>query len=52
VLLLAWAVVLALPVGAHWLPSPAWRWGWIGFDLALAGALLARSHRRRARLRG
>jgi len=50
VLLLAWTALLALPITAPWFPSPAWQWGWVGFDLALAGSLLALSYRWRAGL--
>jgi phosphatidylglycerol lysyltransferase len=48
VLLLAWTVLLALPGAAPWFPSPAWQWGWVGFDLVLAVSLLALSYRWRA----
>jgi phosphatidylglycerol lysyltransferase len=50
VLLLAWTAMLALPVSARWFPSTAWQWGWVGFDIVLAGALLALSYRWRAGL--
>lgn len=48
VLLVGWTALLALPVSARWFPSPAWQWGWIGFDLVLAASLLALSYRWRA----
>jgi phosphatidylglycerol lysyltransferase len=48
VLLLVWAVLLALPTTAVWFPSAAWQWGWVGFDVALAGSLLALSYRWRS----
>ncbi|HEY0479316.1 MAG TPA: phosphatidylglycerol lysyltransferase domain-containing protein [Kofleriaceae bacterium] len=50
VLLLGWTVLLALPGAAVWFPSPAWQWGWVGFDLVLAVSLLALSYRWRAGL--
>jgi phosphatidylglycerol lysyltransferase len=45
VLLVAWTAMLALPISAPWFPSPAWQYGWVGFDVALAGALLVLSFR-------
>jgi phosphatidylglycerol lysyltransferase len=48
VLLLGWTALLAMPASARWFPSPAWQWGWVGFDIALAGSLLALSYRWRA----
>lgn len=48
VLLLVWTVLLALPGAARWFPSPAWQWGWVGFDVVLAVSLLALSYRWRA----
>jgi phosphatidylglycerol lysyltransferase len=48
VLLIAWTALLALPVSAPWFPSPAWQWGWVGFDVVLAASLLALSYRWRA----
>jgi phosphatidylglycerol lysyltransferase len=48
VLLLAWAALLAMPISARWFPSPAWQWGWVGFDVVLAVCLFALSHRWRA----
>jgi len=48
VLLIAWTALLALPVSAPWFPSPAWQWGWVGFDVVLAISLLALSYRWRA----
>jgi phosphatidylglycerol lysyltransferase len=48
VLLVVWTTLLALPVSARWFPSPAWQWGWVGFDLALAVSLFALSYRWRA----
>lgn len=38
-LLVAWTALLALPVSARQFPSAAWQWGWVGFDVGLAGAL-------------
>jgi len=49
-LLLAWTALLTLPGAARWFPSPAWQWGWVGFDVALAVSLLALSYRWRAAL--
>jgi phosphatidylglycerol lysyltransferase len=48
VLLLGWTALLALPGAAQWFPSPAWQWGWVGFDIVLAASLLALSYRWRA----
>ena len=48
VLLIAWTALLALPVSAPWFPSPAWQWGWVGFDVVLAASLLTLSYRWRA----
>jgi len=45
VLLLVWTALLALPTTAQWFPSPAWQWGWIGFDVVLAASLLTLSYR-------
>jgi phosphatidylglycerol lysyltransferase len=50
VLLIFWTALLALPVSARWFPSPAWQWGWVGFDIALAASLLTLSYRWRAGL--
>ena len=50
VLLLGWTAMLALPGAARWFPSPAWQWGWVGFDAVLAASLLALSYRWRAPL--
>src|ERR1041384_2446484 len=50
VLLLVWTALLALPVSARWFPSPAWQWGWVGFDVVLAASLLLLSYRWRALL--
>jgi phosphatidylglycerol lysyltransferase len=49
-LLLVWTALLALPGAARWFPSPAWQWGWVGFDVVLAVSLLALSYRWRAAL--
>lgn len=49
-LLLVWTVLLTLPGAAPWFPSPAWQWGWVGFDVVLAVSLLALSYRWRAAL--
>ncbi len=43
-LLLPWTAALAL-AGPRWFPAPWTRAAWIGFDLALAGAMLALSIR-------
>jgi phosphatidylglycerol lysyltransferase len=48
VLLIAWTAMLALPISAPWFPSAAWQYGWVGFDVVLAVALLALSFRWRA----
>jgi lysylphosphatidylglycerol synthetase-like protein (DUF2156 family) len=45
VLLVAWTVMLALPIAAPFFPSPAWQYGWVAFDVALAIALFAVSAR-------
>jgi len=37
--------VLALPVSARWFPSPAWQYGWVGFDVVVATALFVLSGR-------
>jgi phosphatidylglycerol lysyltransferase len=50
VLLLVWTALLALPVAGPWFPSPVWQWGWVGFDVVLAGSLFALSYRWRAPL--
>ncbi|HEY3801095.1 MAG TPA: DUF2156 domain-containing protein [Kofleriaceae bacterium] len=44
-LLVIWTLLLALPVSARWFPSVAWQYGWVGFDVVVAGALFALSHR-------
>jgi phosphatidylglycerol lysyltransferase len=49
-LLVAWTVLLALPASTRWFPSPAWQWGWVGFDIALGVALFALAKRWRHRL--
>jgi phosphatidylglycerol lysyltransferase len=43
--LVVWAALLALPIAARWFPSPVWQYGWVAFDLVLAGALFALSTR-------
>jgi phosphatidylglycerol lysyltransferase len=48
VLLIAWTAMLALPLATRWFPSAAWQWGWVAFDVVLAGALLSLSYRWRA----
>ena len=48
VLLLGWTAMLALPGAARWFPSPAWQWGWVGFDVVLAASLFTLSYRWRA----
>lgn len=45
VALVVWTVLLALPVNARWFPSPAWQWGWVGFDVLLGVALFALARR-------
>jgi len=45
VLLVGWTVLLALPSSAGYFPAPAWQWAWVGFDVALAGALFALARR-------
>ncbi len=49
-LLVAWTALLALPLSAPFFPSPAWQYGWVGFDAALAASLFALSFRWRHRL--
>lgn len=44
-LLVAWTVLLALPLSARWFPSPAWQWGWVGFDVVLGVALFSLAKR-------
>jgi phosphatidylglycerol lysyltransferase len=44
-LLLVWTVLLALPIATPWFPSVWWQYGWVAFDVALGGALLALAHR-------
>jgi phosphatidylglycerol lysyltransferase len=43
--LVVWTALLALPITARWFPSPAWQYGWVAFDVVLAGALFALSFR-------
>jgi phosphatidylglycerol lysyltransferase len=50
VLLVAWTAALALPSSAYYFPSAAWQYGWVAFDVALGGALLALGQRWRPRL--
>ena len=45
VLLVIWTLLLALPVSARWFPSPAWQYGWVGFDVVVATALFVLSGR-------
>jgi len=49
-LLVAWTALLALPASAHWFPSQAWQWSWVGFDVVLGIALFALAKRWRHRL--
>ncbi|HEU0029157.1 MAG TPA: DUF2156 domain-containing protein [Kofleriaceae bacterium] len=49
-LLVVWTVLLALPVSARFFPSPAWQYGWVAFDVVLAGALLVLAQRWRRAL--
>lgn len=44
-LLVVWTVLLALPASAHFFPTRACQWGWVGFDVALAVGLFALAHR-------
>jgi phosphatidylglycerol lysyltransferase len=44
-LLVVWTILLALPTSARWFPSPAFQWGWVGFDVALFVALFALARR-------
>ena len=44
-LLVIWTAVLALPISARWFPSPAWQYGWVGFDIIVAIALFVLSGR-------
>jgi phosphatidylglycerol lysyltransferase len=50
VLLVVWTTVLALPANARWFPSPAWQYGWVAFDIALAVTLTILSFRWHRRL--
>jgi lysylphosphatidylglycerol synthetase-like protein (DUF2156 family) len=45
ILLVIWTILLALPTSSHFFPSPAWQWGWVGFDVILGGALFTLAHR-------
>ncbi len=47
-LLIPWAILMAVVPSARWFPSPAVKWGWVAFDVGLAFALasLARRWRR------
>jgi phosphatidylglycerol lysyltransferase len=49
-LLAIWTVLIALPIATRWFPSPAWQWGWIGFDVTIFVALFALSRRWRHQL--
>lgn len=49
-LLVIWTVLLALPSSARWFPSPAWQYGWVAFDVAVAATLVALAARWRPRL--
>jgi len=44
-LLVAWTVVLALPASGRWFPSEIWQYGWVAFDLFVAGALFSLGRR-------
>jgi phosphatidylglycerol lysyltransferase len=48
VLLVVWTALLALPANGDYFPAAACQYGWVAFDVALAGALFAlvRSWRR------
>ncbi len=50
VLLVPWTALLASLDTARWFPAPWVQWAWVGFDLALCGALLAGTLRFRPRL--
>src|SRR5262249_27682264 len=50
VLLVPWTLMLSLPVSQTWFPSEACRWGWVGFDVAVAVALYLLSERWHPRL--
>jgi phosphatidylglycerol lysyltransferase len=45
VLLVIWTVLLALPASAHYFPTRACQWGWVGFDIALAIGLFSLAYR-------
>jgi phosphatidylglycerol lysyltransferase len=49
-LLVPWTVMLAAAPTAPWFPSPAVKWAWVGFDVALAAGLMALTVRWRAGL--
>jgi lysylphosphatidylglycerol synthetase-like protein (DUF2156 family) len=49
-LLVPWTALLAATPAAHWFPSPAVKWAWVGFDVALAAGLIALTVRWRAGL--
>jgi phosphatidylglycerol lysyltransferase len=44
-LLVIWTLLLALPISARFFPSPAWQYGWVGFDVVVAIALFVLSGR-------
>jgi phosphatidylglycerol lysyltransferase len=44
-LLLPWTALLARADTARWFPSAAIKWGWVGFDVLLAGGLIALGRR-------
>lgn len=49
-LLIPWAAVLALAPAERWFPSPAFKWGWVGFDVVVAVGLFRLLAVRRPRL--
>lgn len=50
ILLVPWTALVALPASARFFPSPAWQWGWVLFDAALALGLARLSRRWTGRL--
>lgn len=49
-LLVPWTALLAAAPAARWFPSPAVKWTWVGFDVALAAGLITLTVRWRAGL--
>jgi phosphatidylglycerol lysyltransferase len=52
VLLVPWTAILAVAPAARWFPSPAVKWSWVAFDVALALALGRLARRWRQGLAG